>query len=69
MLVMCAGRFEYPGYLTRNWFEEGNAFNLRLHVRDIALRLLAGQARDRNSSSLSEALVDIDEYEKRSGDK
>ena len=66
----CAGQFGYPGFLTSHWFKKENASRLRKHARDIVLRMLRDQALDpAESSSVSEAVVDITEYESHKGDK
>ncbi|KAK9819106.1 hypothetical protein WJX74_001856 [Apatococcus lobatus] len=65
------GEFEYPGFLTSQWFEKENASRLRKHVRNLVLQMLHGQAlaQDRDQNSVSEALVDINDYNAHKGNK
>ena len=64
-----AGKFGYPGFFTSHWFDPQNPCYLRLYVRNIVLQLLRDQAKDPSSSSASEAVVDIEEYRKHTGDR
>ena len=66
---MHAGQFAYPGFLTSYWFLVENASNLRKHVRNIVLRLLHEQAKDKNLTSVIEAVVDVGDFEANNGDK
>ena len=43
--LCCADKPPYPAFLSKHWFQDKNASNLRQHVRDLILQLFLEQKR------------------------